>query len=208
MIATKNGRKTLPRIPAKKIPAALIYEIMDGKPIYYKGYREVINQKKQIEEVMGASTLQTTIIEYILWVLYRSIDFTKYRVLTNEAGLHLGLNNNLSADIAIYEKNKLPVSKADKHYASIPPKIQIEIDVEADMENFDSRDGYIYSKTQKLLDFGVEKVIWIVSDNRKVLIATPNENWQVVDWHKDINVIEGIGFCVGKYLKDEGSPFA
>ena len=208
MIATKNGRKTLPRIPAKKIPAALIYEIMDGKPIYYKGYREVINQKKQIEEVMGASTLQGVIIAYILKVLFRNLDDIKYQILTNEQGLHLKKNSNLSADIAIYEKQKLPVSKADKHYASIPPKIQIEIDVEADTESFESVDGYIYSKTQKLLDFGVEKVIWILSDNKKVLIATPNENWQVVDWHKDIDIIEGIGFCVGKYLKDEGSPFA
>lgn len=208
MIATKNGRKALPRIPAKKIPAALIYEIMDGKPIYYKGYRDVINQKKQIEEVMGASTLQGVIIAYILKVLFRNLDDIKYQILTNEQGLHLKKNSNLSADIAIYEKQKLPVSAADKHYASIPPKIQIEIDVEADTESFDSVDGYIYTKTQKLLDFGVEKVVWILSDNKKVLIATPNENWQVVDWHKDIDVIEGIGFCVGRYLKDEGSPFA
>ena len=208
MIATKNGRRALPRIPAKKIPSALIYEIMDGKPIYYKGYRDVLNQKKQIEEIMGASNLQVTIIEYLLMVLYRSIDFTKYRVLTNEAGLHLKKNDNLSADIAIYEKQKLPVSAADKHYISIPPKIQIEVDVEADTEDFNSREGYIYTKTQKLLDFGVEKVIWIVSDNKKILIATPNENWQVIDWHKNIDVIEEISFCVGKYLKDEGSPFA
>ena len=208
MVATKNGRRALPRIPAKKIPSALIYEIMDGKPIYYKGYRDVLNQKKQIEEIMGASNLQVTIIEYLLMVLYRSIDFTKYRVLTNEAGLHLKKNDNLSADIAIYERQKLPVSRADKHYISIPPRIQIEVDVEADTEDFNSREGYIYTKTQKLLDFGVEKVIWIVSDNKRILIATPNENWQVIDWHKDVDVIEEISFCIGKYLKDEGSPFA
>jgi hypothetical protein len=58
MIATKSPRKVLPRIPAKKIPLALIYEIIDGKPIYYKGYREVIAGTKTIEEIMGASTLQ------------------------------------------------------------------------------------------------------------------------------------------------------
>ncbi len=208
MIATKNGRRALPRIPAKKIPSALIYEIMDGKPIYYKGYRDVLNQKKQIEEIMGASTLQGVIIAYILRILFRNLDDLKYQILTNEQGLHLKKNSNLSADIAIYEKQKLPVSAADKHYATIPPKILIEIDVEADMESFESIDSYIYNKTQKLLDFGVEKVIWIVSDNKKVLIATPDENWQIIDWHKDIDVIEEISFCIGKYLKDEGSPFA
>lgn len=89
MIASKSPRMVLPRIPAKKIPASLIYEIIDGKPIYYKGYEEVVNGTKTIEEVMGSSNLQSTIIEYLLMVLFKSIDLTKYRVLTNETGLHL-----------------------------------------------------------------------------------------------------------------------
>ncbi|MDX2069856.1 MAG: hypothetical protein SFV55_15615 [Haliscomenobacter sp.] len=62
MIAPESPRKRLPRIPAKRIPAALIYEIMDGKPVYYKGYREVLNNEKTLEEVMGASTLQGFIV--------------------------------------------------------------------------------------------------------------------------------------------------
>ena len=208
MIATKSPRKSLPRIPAKKIPSSLIYEIMDGKPIYYKGYRDVIGLKKTKAEIMGASTLQNTILEYILRILFRNLDETTFRILTNEQGLHVGLNTNFSADIAIFETNKLPVKSADKHYASVPPKIQIEVDIDADLESFETPDAYIYAKTEKLLDFGVEKMIWIMSASKKVLVATKGENWLIIDWHKEIEIIEGISFNIGRYLKEQESPFA
>jgi hypothetical protein len=209
MIAAKSPIKViLPKIPAKRIPAALIHEIIDGKPIYRKGYREVLAETKTIEEIMGASTLQNTIIEFILRFLFRKLDEKRYRILTNEQGIHLDLRSNVSGDIVIFDSEKLPVKSADKHYASVPPKVQIEVDIDADIEAFGTPDNYIYTKTEKLLNFGAEKVIWIMSDSKKVLVATPNENWQVIDWHKEIEIIEGISFCIGKYLKDEGSPFA
>ncbi|WP_421797502.1 Uma2 family endonuclease [Haliscomenobacter sp.] len=208
MNATKSPRKKLPRIPAKDIPAALIYEIMDGKPVYYKGYREVLNNEKTLEEVMGASTLQGFIVAYILKTLYRNLDDNLYNILTNEQGLHLNRKNNLSADIAIYEKTKLSAAQADKHYATLPPKIQIEVDINADMDEELSETSYIQQKTDKLLTFGVEKVIWVLSDSKKVIVATPHDNWQMIDWHKDIEVVDGVGFCIGRYLKEEGSEFA
>ncbi len=102
----------------------------------------------------------------------------------------------------------MPVKSADKHYISIPPKIQIEIDIEADTEAFGSPDNYIYMKTEKLLNFGVEKIIWVMSNSRKVLVATKDENWQIIDWHKEINIIENLSFNIGSYLKNEDSPFA
>jgi hypothetical protein len=179
-----------------------------GKPIYYKGYEEVVNGTKTIEEVMGSSNLQSTIIEYLLMVLFKSIDLTKYRVLTNETGLHLSKKNNLSGDIVIYDKSVLPVKSADKHYISVPPKIQIEVDIDAHLGAFGTPDGYIYTKTDKLLQFGVEKVIWLMSESKKVLVATKDENWSIIDWNKDIAIANGISFNIGKYLKDEESPFA
>jgi Uma2 family endonuclease len=208
MIATKSPRKSLPRIPAKKIPSSLIYEIMDGKPIYYKGYRDIIAGTKTIENNMGASTLQNFIIQYILRILFRNLDENKFHILTNEQGLHLSLKTNFSADIAIFEAEKLPVKSADKHYATIPPKIQIEVDIDADLENFETPDAYIYAKTEKLLDFGVEKMIWVMSASKKVLVATKGENWQVINWHKNIEIIEGLSFNVGQYLTEQESPFA
>lgn len=208
MIAPKGPHKRLPRIPAKRIPAALIYEIMDGKPVYYKGYREALKGEKVFDEIWGANSLQSAIVAFVLKILFRQLDEKQYRILTNRLGLHLDRKNNLCADIAIYEKTKLSVAQADKHYATLPPKIQIEVDINADMDEELSETSYIQQKTDKLLAFGVEKVIWVLSDSKKVIVATPHDNWQMIDWHKEIEVVDGVGFCIGRYLLEEGSPFA
>ena len=121
MIASKSPRRALSKIPPKKIPAALIYEIIDGKPVYYKGYREVLAQRKTIQEIMGSSNLQSTLFEYLLMIFFKTFNLCKYRILTNKIGIHISKSNNLSGD-AIYEKRDLPVSQADKHYIAIPPK--------------------------------------------------------------------------------------
>ena len=39
------------------IPKELIYEMVDGKPIYYKGYKEYLNNSKQLDEIMGRGRL-------------------------------------------------------------------------------------------------------------------------------------------------------
>ena len=49
-----------------KIPEALIYEVMDGKPIYYKGYRDVLNKTKTLEEIMACSRLQGIIVSLMV----------------------------------------------------------------------------------------------------------------------------------------------
>lgn len=208
MVVVRNSHKKLPKIPAKKIPAALIYEVIDGKPIYHKGYREVLDGTKKISEIMGASTLQNMIIQYILRILFRNLDETKYHILTNEQGIHIENKTNFSADIAIFETSKLPLKSADKHYASVPPKIQIEVDIDADIEDFEFSEAYINLKTDKLLAFGVEKVIWVISESKKVMIATKDENWQIANWHKEIEIIEGLHFNIGQYLQEGESPYA
>jgi Uma2 family endonuclease len=205
MLAVKNSK--LIRVP-RNIPPSMVAEIMDGKPVYYKGYKQVLENIKTPEEIMGASSLQSVIISYILRVLFRSLDEKEFQILTNEAGLHLDKKNNLSGDILIYESSKFAVKDADKHYATIPPKIQIEVDIEVDTENFGSPDDYMYQKTQKLLDFGVEKVIWVSSNSKKVLIATSKSDWSVSTWHKNITVIDNVFVNIGAYLEQEKSPFA
>jgi hypothetical protein len=208
MIATANPRILLPKIPSKKIPNYLIYEIIDGKPVYYKNYRKVIDGTLTPEEIMGSSGLQGIIIEYILWLLFNKIDRKKYRILTNEQGLHLDRKNNLSADIAIYDVNVFDVKNANKHYNIVAPKIQIEVNIDADTEDFGSPDNYVFKKTEKLLNFGVEKVIWVMSESKKVIVATKNTDWKIIDWNKEIEIINQISFNIGNYLKENDSPFA
>lgn len=135
-----------------------MYEVMDGKPIYYRGYQSVLNKTKTLEDIIGCSSLQAELISYLLRIVFRAFDEKKYRVLTNEIGSHIDTNNNLSNDIAIFDKAVLTADKINRKYPNVPPKIAIEIDTEADVSELTGF-GYIYKKSKKLLDFGVERII-------------------------------------------------
>jgi hypothetical protein len=208
MIAAKGANKPLAKISTKKIPDSFICEIIDGQPLYYKGTIDAIKQGKTVEDIMGSSALQAFIIEYLLRILFRQLDEKKYHILTNEQGLHLDKYNNLSADIAIFDKAVFSVADANKHYATVPPKVQIEVDINIELINDLSEIDYINSKTNKLLHFGAEKVIWVLSGSKKIIIAVSNENWQIIDWHKEIETLDGVHCCIGQYLKEQGSPYA
>ncbi|WP_234605413.1 Uma2 family endonuclease [Dyadobacter chenwenxiniae] len=208
MIASSNPQKVLPKnISAKNIPDVLIHEIIDGIPLYRKGYRDVLAKTKTVEEIMGCSSLQFFIIDYILRVLYKAVDETKYIIATNEAGLHIDKRNNISGDIMIFDKNVLTIDKIDTHYSQVHPMICIEIDLDVELERF-TESGYITIKTQKLLDFGTDKVIWFLTKPKSVMIATKDNDWRTFSWDQDIEMLDGICCNVGKYLKEKGSEFA
>ncbi len=200
-IALEGPRRVAPK-PKRKIPDYLIYEIMDGKPIYYKGYRDVLSGKKTVGEIMGASSLQSILVFYLTGVISRFIDEEKYHVLVNESGIHLDRRNNLSNDIAIFDQAVLPGSKISKKYANVPPKLAIEVDVDADVEDL-TETGYIYKKTYKLLDFGVETVIWVLTEAQAVMVAT-KDRIETFDWNRDIPLMDGQTFNVGAYLAKKG----
>ena len=188
---------------ARKVPEYLIKEILNGIPIYYKGYKAVLRKEKTLESIMGASGLQVLIVSYLYKLLVRQLSDDTYHVFAGEAGLHLDIKNNLSGDIVVYDRITLPNTMIDTHYLNLPPKIDIEIDVNIDTTDF-SEQTYIYRKTDRLLAWGVEKVIWILSASRKVIIAEAGKDWLVVDWSKDIEIIDGIKFNVSQYLEKSG----
>jgi len=205
MVVTKSPQ--IVRKSVSKVPDYLIHEVMDGKAIYYKGYEEVLNGTKTFAEIMGSSTLQSLIITHLIILLGKKVDDEKYTILSSETGIHLNKYNNLAGDILIFENSVLPIEAIDEHYATVPPKVAIEVDINIEAPDLEI-DSYIFNKTQKFLNFGVEKVIWIITKSKKVTVATKNEDWQVKDWNKDIEVFDGIIFNIGEYLRKKGSSFA
>ena len=200
MIALREP-KPVKRHP-RNIPAYLVYEIMDGNPIYYHGYRDVLLNKKTFEEIMGASSLLSIIVYYMVSFIGKFIDEDKFTVLTGEAGLHLDHRNNLSNDVAIFDQTLLSPSKINKKYADVPPKIAIEVDIIADIEDL-GESGYIYKKTQKLLNFGTEKVFWVLTAAQVVIVAT-SEKIETFNWNKDIELFDNQLFNIGKFLDKKG----
>jgi hypothetical protein len=204
MLAAEIEQPKLVRLPkVKEIPEALVYEIIDGRKLYYKGYKDVLSKKKKIEDIMGSSTLQGYIIFYLLKICYRFLDENKYIFLTNESGIHLEKSNNLSSDISIFEKSILTPNQVNENYAVVAPRIVIEVDIKIHLFMEDDF-VYIDKKTKKLLEFGVEKVIWILSKSKSIVIATKDEDWIVRNWNKDTELLDGQLFNIGEYLKKEG----
>lgn len=197
-----NGRRE-----KQTVPEFLVKEWLDGKPIYYKGYRDVLNKTKKPEDILGCSSLQSFVIDYLLYLLYQNIDRDKFFIATNEPGIHLSKGNNFSNDIAIYDLEVLTPGKISKKYADVPPVLAIEVGLNEEVDRKEtgfSISDYVALKVQKLLDFGVERVIWILIESKKVLVAKQGEDWLIKNWEQEIELFQGQAFNVGKYLKERG----
>ncbi|MGN6353045.1 MAG: hypothetical protein ACTHLB_06625 [Parafilimonas sp.] len=186
----------------KKIPDSFIYEIMDGKPLYYKGYKQAIKNNLNAESIMGASTLQAFIVAWLVKLLHQVIG-NEYMVFTGEPGLHINHKNNLGGDILVYDERNFPYSKISKHYADIPAELQIEVDITAELEDM-TETGYIKRKTDLLLEFGTKRVIWIFTSTQQVMVAEKNKDWLWINWNKPIQLWKNDTFCIGKYLEEKG----
>lgn len=187
----------------RKIPDYLVCEIMDGKPLYYKGYKDVLRKKKTIEEIMGSSSLQAFIITFLMEVIIKGKLSENYRVLVSEPGLHIDNKNNVSGDILIYDKQVLTPDKINSQYMSLPAKVHIEVDINIELEDLKDYQ-YVEKKISKLHAFKTEKVIWLLTNIHKVLVAVPGHPWQMYDWQDDIELLDDVNFNIAKYLHESG----
>ena len=187
-----------------KIPRHLVYEVMDGKPIPYRGFREVLNKHKTLEDITGSSGLQAVVVSGVLRFLYANLSEDQYEIVTNEAGLHLGKRNNLAADIGIYSTDVLLPERITDKYLDVPPLIAIEVDTKADTGQFENPQDYFHQKTQQLLAFGVEKVIWITTASKKVTVAATQEDWITHDWNKPVTILPDVVCNLAELLAKRG----
>jgi hypothetical protein len=185
----------------RKVPNYLVWETLDGQPLYRRGYKDVMRKTKTLEEIMGTSSYQSIINSYLLGILFTQLDLQKYDILTNEIGVHFKKNDNASNDIAIFKH--LESTQITKKYTDFAAKIVIEIDIDIDPDSMPDLE-YLDKKTQKMLDFGVEKVIWVLTNIKKVMVATPNSPWFTIDWSSDIEIMDGLYFNIEKYLIERG----
>jgi Uma2 family endonuclease len=86
----------------------------------------------------------------------------------------------------------------------VPPKLVVEVDVKIEAESKTPEDIVWQIKTNKLLNSGVEKVIWFFTKSQRVLIARPNEDWIPVDWQRDIEIWAGLTINIAQYLAKQG----
>jgi Uma2 family endonuclease len=202
MLVVEKKRK--PKI--RKIPSYLVYEEMNGKPLPYKGYLDVLSGKKKFEEIMGSSSLQSIIVYIIGLYIGNQINRKKYYVGSNEAGLHIGVGENLANDIAIYERANTIL---DDKYFTKAPKIVIEIDIKIDLSETEWTNewDYVIEKSTKMLDFGTEKVIWISTKSKKIFVSSSTERWYMVNFDEDIPLFDDVTLNLVKLFEEEDIVF-
>ncbi len=200
-----SNTPTAPPPRKRKVPEYLVKEEIDGVKFYYPGYRQVVAGKKTLDDIMGWSGLQGIIVSYFTYFVLNKLNFKKYRVIPGETGNHLGFRNNLSLDLAIFERSVLTANKITTKYVDVPAYCVIEIDVQAEWEDGNMSDvEFIGLKTKKLFEFGTQKLVWVLSKSKKVIVAEPGKRWEIIDWDEDIELMEDITFNVGKHLEEEG----
>ena len=181
----------------QKIPDILIYEMVDGQPIYYNGYKDYLAGTKQIGEVMGSSKLQSLIIAELIFQL-RSHLGDDYLIFTNEIGLQFSKKSWRAADIAVIKSNK--VKELDNKYLDVAPELVIEIDTKADLNEIQNPLGYYQEKTDELIKFGVDRVIWIFTETRKIMIADNNKQWTIDSWEDLVEIKKGLNLDLNKLI--------
>ena len=189
---------------AKKqaIPESLIYEMVDGKPIYYKGYKAYLSGEKPLEHIMGSSTLQSFLATKLAMLIGIFLE-KDYFILSNELGLQFSKKSWRAADIAVIKKTALP--SLDNKYLNTPPEYVIEIDTKAELSEIKDSFGYYQDKTEALLQFGVQQVVWVFTETGKVLVAKNGQkSWALSDWDQDIEIVSGLPVNIYQLLRANG----
>ncbi|MFN4256080.1 MAG: Uma2 family endonuclease [Saprospiraceae bacterium] len=175
---------------SRKIPEGLVYEIVRGRPVYYRGYREVLDGTKHIETIMAESSLQAWLKARLGSLLLTLLEPKGYEIASGELGLLMGDGSRRGADIAVYRAEDFYLSN---HFLSIPPEVVVEIDIQASLENQTEMD-YVLEKIEDYLRFGVKQVIWVFTSSRKIMVATPAKPWLTMGWETTVETIGGASF--------------
>lgn len=153
----------------RPVPAALIRETINGIPFYYRGYRDVLNKKQTLDDISADCAIHVLIKKYFYDLLSNALDHSLFTVFVGEIGVQTEPKNQFSLGLAGYEMAQLPGEKFGFGYFDVLPKFVIEIDMkvsldESGVENFAQ---FLNLKTQKLFDSGVERLVWVISANKK-----------------------------------------
>ena len=186
------------------VPDYLVREIINGRPWFYRGFRDVILGIKQPEEVMACSSLQSVMVNYLNTKLWNHLEDEPYWVMSNEVGNNLLNKDKTAYDVAVFDEKVLPPDKINRYYPSVPPKLVIEVDLRVEVEKPATDDVLVQEKTQKVLDFGVEKVIWFFTKTQKVMIATASGTWTITNWDREVELWEGLSVNIAAYLRKKG----
>ncbi|MEM6261864.1 MAG: hypothetical protein AAGI38_05110 [Bacteroidota bacterium] len=188
-----------------EVPEVPIYEQIDGKPLFVKSYNQVVNGQSTVQESLPATPFQSITLSCILAFFYEHLT-PKHHLAPHEPALQVDPATRLAVEIAVFESAVLhsqQLINADGF--QVAPELAILMDCHVDLRQIRNPQNYFFQKIHKLLEFGVKEVIWLHSDTRKVTVARSFDKWEVIDWEKEIAVLEGNhSFSVAGLLAADG----
>lgn len=165
-------------------------------------YKKVLKGELPLEAAMGSSGIQAYLIILLIKFLLNNLDEEKFTLLSNELSFLYKKAFWENLDIAIFEKEKVKPYLMQNEFIPVVPKVVIKVDTEADLSRYGGVEEYVHEKTQDLLDADVEKVIWIFTKPKKVMITKKGKKWIVKDWKDDFEVIDEIKVNLNEILKN------
>jgi hypothetical protein len=176
-------------------------EEINGRPYYYKGHEQVLSVEKQPAEVSGSKGLQSYLVPLLLRRLFALLPEPEYLIQTGEPGLNIGPGDNLANDITIRRTRDSIIDRNATGYAKKPPVVVLEVDIKVDTANGSDFD-YVLTKTEKLLAFGVEQVVWILTASRKIVVATQrNPSLTPYEWNQPVLLIDNCGMNMEEWIQ-------
>ncbi|MEO0169334.1 MAG: hypothetical protein ABIL42_03830 [candidate division WOR-3 bacterium] len=91
-------------------------------------------------------------------------------------------------DIGIFEKNKFKLSEG---YSDVAPLVAIEVDVKAELENMTFME-YVGEKVKDLFDIGTQRVIWILTKPKIVMVFERGKEGRILTWEDEVEVLQGL----------------
>ncbi|MEM6318210.1 MAG: hypothetical protein AAF960_11105 [Bacteroidota bacterium] len=180
-----------------------IYELDEGKPILYKGYRYGFSNFYENQQIMPDSDYQSWLKNEIGF-FFRLLFKNKFFVVTvGEHGLSIKKNSWRAVDVAIFRKE---VFQLTNQYSKVPPEVVFEIDLKGDFDTPTKAKKDQKRKIKQLFDFGVKKIIWIHTDSKEIRVIRPDAE-DTFGWTTDIPVIESVTINIQKIIDDYENSF-
>lgn len=112
----------------------------------------------------------------------------------------------MGLDVVVFDKALLTPDKITTKYIDVSPKILVEIDVNVEVTDtgMDLFSDFVLRKVRRLFAFGTEKVVWIFSRSKLVMVTRPDAPLQILDWDQDVELLDGISCNIAKYLEEAG----
>lgn len=218
MIAEKTEEAVRPpdalrqrRKERDRLLTQLVYETdASGKPIYYKGYQDALSGTVEPTDLMGASALQSYLVNVLLDFLYGLPNKKQYTYLMNEIGVQIGKKKWRSCDIAIYRRDRLKDYTFTNKYIDVAPDYVVEIDTKADLDRYHYQHDYFIEKTRQLHEFGVKRVIWIFTENQPVIWESSTADTITIHqgWAIDLTLADGITFNLASLIEADKNATA